>query len=73
MPFTESRHASRWLVVGALLLGSGCTSRKSEPPPPAAEPAYPPLTLRGSFSDGTPLSMETLRGRPWVVNVWLPG
>jgi len=38
-----------------------------------AHPREPGLLLDGSFSDGTPLNLENLRGRPWVVNLWLPG
>jgi hypothetical protein len=73
MSSTEARRALRQALLGALLLASACTARKTEPPPAAAPATFPPLTLRGSFSDGTPLSMEALRGRPWVINVWLPG
>lgn len=39
---------------------------------PVALP-QPRVMLRGSFSDGTPLTLEALKGRPWVVNLWLPG
>jgi len=33
----------------------------------------PPLVLSGTFADGTPLTMASLAGKPWVVNLWLPG
>lgn len=55
----------------ALLAGVGC--RREQGQRSAPPPAGPELLLRGAFTDGTPLSLEALRGRPWVVNVWLPG
>ncbi|MBS2027682.1 MAG: hypothetical protein JST54_07260 [Deltaproteobacteria bacterium] len=58
---------------------AACSVQPPSAPAPAPTttpaPARPstPLLLKGSFSDGTPLELDALKGRPWVVNLWLPG
>ena len=70
----------RLAIAASLGLLSSCSVRGADPasappavnPPPSA-PKLPALRLKGSFSDGTPLELDALKGRPWVVNLWLPG
>jgi len=66
-----------WLA-GALALAACSVPPSNAPAPvPATSPAkarpHTPLILKGSFSDGTPLELDAVKGRPWVVNLWLPG
>ncbi|HVP62562.1 MAG TPA: hypothetical protein VMT11_18535 [Myxococcaceae bacterium] len=55
----------RLSVLALLLLGAAC--QRSDAPRP----------LPGSFSarglDGASVTPATMRGRPWLVNLWLPG
>lgn len=32
-----------------------------------------PLALQATALDGGAISTETLRGRPWVIALWMPG
>lgn len=68
----------RRLLLPALLGLLACNAPRTQParaPAPAAPPLQPQpaVTLSGTFSDGTPLTLAALKGRPWVVNLWLPG
>jgi len=49
------------LLSGALL--GGCKPRF----------APRPLELTGYYLDGTGLDVGTLRGKPWVITLWMPG
>ncbi|HSP18822.1 MAG TPA: hypothetical protein VLQ79_04865 [Myxococcaceae bacterium] len=52
-------------VLLLLLLGAGC------------QRSYTPRPLPESFSarrlDGASVTPQTMRGRPWLVNLWMPG
>ena len=39
------------------------------------KPAYPrhALTLEATSLDGKPLDAAALRGKPWVIALWMPG
>jgi cytochrome oxidase Cu insertion factor (SCO1/SenC/PrrC family) len=58
--------AASLLPLVVLLIVGGCDAydRPRRPLPAAFEVR----TL-----DGQVLTAETLRGRPWVVNIWVPG
>jgi cytochrome oxidase Cu insertion factor (SCO1/SenC/PrrC family) len=70
-----------WILSFMAIAALGCrpagtrTSPAPNPNATAPRPAIhqPALVLSGSFSDGTPLTLANLHGRPWVVNLWLPG
>jgi len=53
------------LVALAAFLDLGCdgTSRPNRPPAPFAADGL----------DGKRWDNDALRGRPWIVNVWMPG
>ncbi|HUM10177.1 MAG TPA: hypothetical protein VLT82_04410 [Myxococcaceae bacterium] len=55
----------RPFVLVLLLLGAAC------------QRSYPQRPLPDSFSarglDGTSVTPATMRGRPWLVNLWMPG
>ncbi|MEW5848108.1 MAG: hypothetical protein AB2A00_04810 [Myxococcota bacterium] len=55
----------RWLVMATLTLVLAC-ERYDEPNRP-----LPPLQLE--HVDGRALDLSSLRGRPVVINLWLPG
>lgn len=61
----------RKLLLGALVL-AGCHFDAPTQPAPAA-PQQPRAVVEGTFTDGTPLNLEALAGKPYVVNVFLPG
>ncbi|HZX40403.1 MAG TPA: hypothetical protein VFE93_01115 [Myxococcaceae bacterium] len=52
-------------VLVLLLLGAAC------------QRSYTPRPLPDSFSarglDGASVTPATMRGRPWLVNLWMPG
>ena len=50
------------LALAASLVG-GCKPRF----------APRPLELTGYYLDGTGLDVGTLRGKPWVITLWMPG
>jgi cytochrome oxidase Cu insertion factor (SCO1/SenC/PrrC family) len=62
---------SRLLAVGAValaaVLSSGCTKDYETPNTPVPE------GFRAVGLDGTAFSRESLDGKPWVINLWLPG
>ena len=63
--------SSRLLAVGALalaaVLAAGCHSSYEQPNTPL------PDNFRAVLLDGTPVNPESLRGKPWVINVWMVG
>ena len=52
-------------VLLLLVLGAAC------------QPSYTPRPLPDSFSarglDGASVTPKSMRGRPWLVNLWMPG
>jgi len=48
------------LVVAAL---AGCTTQPKAPPPR-------PLELTAIALDGTGIDTSTLKGKPWVIDLW---
>jgi hypothetical protein len=48
-----------------LVLGGAC--HRSPPPRPL------PASFRARALDGASITPETMRGRPWLVNLWMPG
>jgi hypothetical protein len=50
-----------------LAVGLGCQTQKKSSYAPR------PLELTGYYVDGTGLDVSTLRGKPWLVNLWRPG
>jgi hypothetical protein len=55
----------RLSLLVALFLGAAC--QRSFSPRPLPE------TFRARSLDGASVTPETMRGRPWVVNLWMPG
>jgi hypothetical protein len=60
------RAARIWVSAMALLASLGCDyyARPHRPFPPA---------LRLQTLDGRVLDAEALKGKPWVIRLWLPG
>ncbi|WNG58512.1 hypothetical protein F0U59_30030 [Archangium gephyra] len=54
------------LLLGLCVLASGCDVY-DKPHRPV------PDTFKAHFADGTPLDRQALMGRPWVINLWVPG
>jgi hypothetical protein len=50
-----------------LLLVLGATCQRSYSPRPL------PPSFRARGLDGASVTPETMRGRPWLVNLWMPG
>ncbi len=50
-------------LLGLLLLGCEPVSRPNRPLP----------AIEGTYLDGRALSKASLAGKPWVVNLWVPG
>ncbi|MGZ3445224.1 MAG: hypothetical protein ACXWK5_06550 [Myxococcaceae bacterium] len=52
-------------VLLALVFGAAC------------QRSFPPRPLPDSFSarslDGASVTPKTMRGKPWLVNLWMPG
>ena len=69
----------RALLLACAATLAACNLGQSGPPPTApakpavAQLAQPALAVDGTFSDGTPVTLDALKGRPWVVHLWLPG
>jgi hypothetical protein len=40
---------------------------------PYSRPHTPLPAISGTYLDGRPLSREDLLGKPWVINLWVPG
>jgi len=55
----------RLSLLVALLVGVAC--QRSTPPRPL------PASFRARALDGASVTPETMRGRPWLVNLWMPG
>jgi len=55
----------RLSVLLLLVLGAAC--QRSTPPGPL------PASFRARALDGATVTPETMRGRPWLVNLWMPG
>ncbi|HTS79507.1 MAG TPA: hypothetical protein VMH40_02815 [Myxococcaceae bacterium] len=55
----------RLLVLLLLVLGSAC--QQSYAPRPLPE------SFRARMLDGSSVTPATMRGRPWLVNLWMPG
>ncbi|HET6983543.1 MAG TPA: hypothetical protein VFI53_15475 [Myxococcaceae bacterium] len=55
----------RLSVLLLLVLGVAC--QRSYSPRPLPE------SFRARSLDGASVTPETMRGRPWVVNLWMPG
>jgi hypothetical protein len=55
----------RLSVLLLLVLGAAC--QRSTPPGPL------PASFRARTLDGATVTPETMRGRPWLVNLWMPG
>ncbi|HET9037141.1 MAG TPA: hypothetical protein VFN45_13085 [Myxococcaceae bacterium] len=55
----------RLSVLLLVLLGAAC--QRSETPRPL------PASFRARGLDGAVVTPETMRGRPWLVNLWMPG
>ncbi|HZW88786.1 MAG TPA: hypothetical protein VFF12_06875 [Myxococcaceae bacterium] len=55
----------RLAFLFALILGAAC--QRSVPPRPL------PASFRARALDGASITPETMRGRPWLVNLWMPG
>jgi hypothetical protein len=51
-------------LVALTLAVAGC--KKSAPPARMLE-------LTGYTTEGKGLDLSTLRGKPWVINIWRPG
>jgi cytochrome oxidase Cu insertion factor (SCO1/SenC/PrrC family) len=62
---------ARLLAVGtvalAAVLTSGCNRDYERPNVPVFE------GFRAMGLDGKAISRESLNGKPWVINLWLPG
>jgi hypothetical protein len=66
MRMNARRLATTWMTIllGVLALSSsGCHQA----------PPKKPLELTGYYLNGQGLDVGTLRGKPWVINLWLPG
>jgi len=50
-----------------LVLALGVACQRSTPPRPL------PSSFRARALDGASVTPETMRGRPWLVNLWMPG
>jgi len=55
----------RLWFLSLLVLGAAC--QRSTPPRPL------PGSFRARALDGASVTPETMRGRPWLVNLWMPG
>ncbi|HET9158541.1 MAG TPA: hypothetical protein VFN91_17830 [Myxococcaceae bacterium] len=55
----------RLSVLLLLVLGAAC--QRSAPARPL------PASFRARGLDGASVTPETMRGRPWLVNLWMPG
>jgi hypothetical protein len=55
----------RLWFLSLLVLGAAC--QRSTPPRPL------PASFRARALDGASVTPETMRGRPWLVNLWMPG
>ncbi len=58
-----STRGRAWAAALALALAAGCTYRL----PPR------PLQLTATDLDGKAVTAEGLRGKPYVISLWLPG
>jgi len=61
---------SRLFAVGVLalaLLGAGCAKNYETPNAPVPE------AFRAQRLDGVTLDRAALRGKPWVINLWMVG
>ena len=59
----ENRLISRlcWVVLGVALVGCRAPYRAH------------PLALTATQLDGGALDVQALRGKPWVIALWMPG
>jgi hypothetical protein len=55
----------RLSVLLLLVLGAAC--QRSAAPRPL------PASFRARGLDGASVTPETMQGRPWLVNLWMPG
>jgi hypothetical protein len=55
----------RFAVLLVLLLGAACQRSYDARPLP--------VSFRARGLDGAVVTPETMRGRPWLVNLWMPG
>ena len=53
-----------WFLL-LLVLGAACQRSTSPRPLPAS--------FRARALDGASVTPDTMRGRPWLVNLWMPG
>lgn len=50
----------------SLLALAGCSE-------PYARPNRPLPAVTGTYLDGRPLTRDDLLGKPWLINLWVPG
>ena len=61
------RHALLPLPALALLVAlAGCSE-------PYTRPDRPLPAVTGTYLDGRPLTRDDLLGKPWLINLWVPG
>jgi hypothetical protein len=53
-------------VLASVAILAGCSE-------PYSRPHVPLPAISGTYLDGRPLSREDLLGKPWVINLWVPG
>ena len=54
------------LALAALAILAGCSE-------PYSRPNAPLPAIAGTYLDGRPLSRDHLLGKPWLINLWVPG